>query len=327
MCYARVARAVAPLFVVAAPLLGGRVVAGSGADAGTAAGRAAVDDGCHAGDEAPGSLSLLQADRSARRSGRRAAGKAARGRGDLLALAGARVNKTGNMSLGDVETAFQDLDMNGRPCMICGPPIPERVDRQYVMRTDCGRQNLGEHPENAQKPLVSFSRGAGEGQNDTSAFCELNVQKICADSLYNKDFLYQAKSVDYPRSERFDPLYCYHNGWLAPRFRALQHNFAGMEVLAAEECNDPRRTRHGWNSTLSLDEMMPVYERGLQRGVPTEDEALFIGAWTCAMGSSGCDIAYCAYSFCDKGNGTFGMYEECDGWDPVRGMPEPTLSQ
>ena len=45
------------------------------------------------------------------------------------------------------------------------------------------------------------------------------------------------------------------------------------------------------------------------------------------MGASGCDMTYCAYSFCELGNGKFGMYDECEGWDPVKGMPIPEASK
>ena len=53
---------------------------------------------------------------------------------------------------------------------------------------------------------------------------------------------------------------------------------------------------------------------------PSYEDAMFMAAWTCAMGSAACDMAYCAYTYCVKGDG-FGTYHECEGWDPVNGMP------
>ena len=86
-------------------------------------------------------------------------------------------------------------------------------------------------------------------------------------------------------------------------------------------------------------------------GRPTVAEAQEMAGWTCAMGTAACDMAYCAYSFCNRAyflsilhatsvslfqtccsslrvvrrgklaNGTLGIYDECEGWDPVKGMP------
>ena len=39
------------------------------------------------------------------------------------------------------------------------------------------------------------------------------------------------------------------------------------------------------------------------------------------MGGPACDMAYCAYTFCVKEDGSLGIYDDCPGWDPVRGMP------
>merc|ERR1719188_1401137 len=108
------------------------------------------------------------------------------------------------------------LDMNGRLCAICSPPLPERVNRTYVMRSDCGNNSLFEHPDAFFMPIHSLNREAAEGQPETTAWCELNEQKICADAIYNKDFLYQAKAVDYPKEAHYDPAYCHYNGWLEP---------------------------------------------------------------------------------------------------------------
>lgn len=203
-------------------------------------------------------------------------------------------------------------------------PLPERTDRKYVQRTDCGNDTYATHLDAWFTPLISYSREATETQTANSAWCELNSQKMCADAMYNKDWLFQAKAVDYPRVAKYDPWYCHYNGWLGnPQIIKLYHDYEGLKALSTQVCNSEKYAHTGWNTTMTLTDMTLRYAKGMLRGQPTEEEALFVGAWTCAMGSSGCDMAYCAYSFCDKGDGKFGMYEECEGWDPVQGMPSP----
>merc|ERR1719476_439111 len=117
----------------------------------------------------------------------------------------------------------------------------------------------------------------------------------------------------------YDFWFCKYNGYLEPKIRALQNDFDGMEKHAAEFCEE----RADWHS-ITMKQMAKEYSKGMgsENGRPTEKEALFLGSWGCAMGSPGCDMAYCAYTFCDKGGGVFGVYEECEGWDPVKGMPQ-----
>ena len=78
----------------------------------------------------------------------------------------------------DIDTI---VDMNGRLCHLCAMPFPERSDRTYVQRTDCGNQSLFEHPENQKKPIIEFNSPG------STAYCELNYNKACADGIYNKD--------------------------------------------------------------------------------------------------------------------------------------------
>eukprot|EP00413_Alexandrium_margalefii_P014442 CAMPEP_0204532138 /NCGR_PEP_ID=MMETSP0661-20131031/11561_1 /ASSEMBLY_ACC=CAM_ASM_000606 /TAXON_ID=109239 /ORGANISM="Alexandrium margalefi, Strain AMGDE01CS-322" /LENGTH=291 /DNA_ID=CAMNT_0051538357 /DNA_START=68 /DNA_END=943 /DNA_ORIENTATION=- len=215
-------------------------------------------------------------------------------------------------------------DMNGRPCMLCQTPYPERSDRKYVQRTDCGNNTLltkSKDPSFKEIPLITFSRPAGNGRNATTAWCELNFQKMCADGIYNRDFLFQAKSITYRLN--WDSTYCYLNGWLAPEFVALQHDFDGMNAKQKALCASPKYMQYGWNSTYNYHDFENAYDLGNYRGYPTYDEAIKVGAFQCAMGNAGCDISYCAYSYCDLGNGVIGRYSQCPGWDPVKGMPMP----
>lgn len=219
----------------------------------------------------------------------------------------------------EMKKKITTVDMNGKQCALCGDPLPERVDRVYTKRTDCGNHSIFDDQARMLEPISSFNKPG------TNAWCELNLQKMCADSLYNKDFLFQAKAVDYPRNMTYDQVYCKHNGWLKPEIRALQHDFDGMKAKAEEVCNSDRYKRTKWDTTMTLADMSVIYNTGMNRtyAAPTEEEAIFVGSFTCAMGSAGCDMAYCAYSFCEKEDGSFGMYDECEGWDPVKGMPVP----
>merc|ERR1719317_737795 len=94
------------------------------------------------------------------------------------------------------------------------------------------------------------------------------------------------------------------------------HDFEGMKKKSEEMCQRRKYAHTKWNTSMTLFDMAMKYTPGKLRGWPTPEEAIFVGGWTCAMGASGCDMAYCAYSFCKKPNGVIGEYEECEGWDP-----------
>jgi len=303
-------------------------------------------DTCEGGDRC--SMSLLQTAQGARR----AAGVVAPGPGGAAPAAGAALDAgvaEALENLGAVElTAEQQQALQtasrhkagwnffrtlenavypdvhfGETCSLCNPPFPERTDRKYTMRTDCGNHSLNKHPLMALVPIHKFNRKATATKPETNAWCELNAQKICADGIYNKDFLYQAKAVDYPPFMNFDPYYCLHNGWLEPEVVALQHDFEGMKKKSEEVCQDPKYAFTKWNTTMTIIDFAMVFAPANLRGIPTKRESLMAGGWTCAMGSSGCDMGYCAYSFCKLPGGRLGKYGECPGWDPVKGMPIP----
>jgi len=209
------------------------------------------------------------------------------------------------------------VDMNGRLCERCDGPLPERTNRSYSQRTDCGIHSPFVNDANGRVPLSSFRKPA------TNGFCELNVHKSCADGLHNKDMLYMAKSVDLRADEqraRHDAKYCLHNGWLEPSWRAKVHNFDEVSAAADEWCAGAPRELTGWPS-MTLEAGTTVLKDSMDAGEPSESEAMIIGGWACAMGSAACDIAYCAYSFCDLGHGRIGVYDECEGWDPLAGVP------
>mmetsp|Transcript_84226 Transcript_84226/g.146260 ORF Transcript_84226/g.146260 Transcript_84226/m.146260 type:complete len:313 (-) Transcript_84226:289-1227(-) len=219
----------------------------------------------------------------------------------------------------------------GQPCDTCGNPQPERIAPgvDYKHRTDCG--SARNKPGARDVPLITYSKPATADRPATNAWCELNMQKICADSVYNKDFLYQAKVIQRTANATFDPWFCYHNGWLDPKLRSLAHDYDKMDEWQKNMCHSQKYLKYGWNTTMTANEMDKVLSQGLSRtpNYPTPEESTFLGAWTCAMGNAGCDIAYCAYSFCILkyefgGTPVIGMYDECEGWDPVKGMPIPS---
>eukprot|EP00747_Dinoflagellata_sp_TGD_P127342 gnl/TRDRNA2_/TRDRNA2_174389_c0_seq1.p3 gnl/TRDRNA2_/TRDRNA2_174389_c0~~gnl/TRDRNA2_/TRDRNA2_174389_c0_seq1.p3 ORF type:complete len:154 (+),score=11.41 gnl/TRDRNA2_/TRDRNA2_174389_c0_seq1:591-1052(+) len=150
-------------------------------------------------------------------------------------------------------------------------------------------------------------------------------KKICADSIYNKDFLYQAKSITLPRENNFDTWYCLNNGWLEKDIVALQHDFEAMNAKQKHLC-ETKYAKYDIKS-MTFRRMLKAYtcDHSALPGncKPNKTQAEVLGAWNCAMGNAGCDMAYCAYSFCDKGDGSIGRYEECPGWHPINGMPIP----
>lgn len=226
------------------------------------------------------------------------------------------------LDAGDVE-GLVTLDHNGHLCMLCSKPLPERVDKEYKeFRTDCGRSSspTGPAATDLSKPVVQFMQTDAQ----KNGFCELNYAKSCADAIANKDYLYWAKSLDLkdPRLRAtaiWDARYCHQNGFLDKDIVALQHDFIGMQAKASELCKT-KYAKHGIEKLSFLD--MMTLSKYNDPNAPSLQDAEMLAAWNCGMGDIGCDMTMCAYSYCIKdGNGTIGMYDECDGWDPVRGMP------
>jgi len=220
------------------------------------------------------------------------------------------------------------LDHNGNVCMLCNKPLPERVgDRQYTeQRTDCGRRSAptGPSAEDMARPAVQlWQRGPTAGQQlESNGFCELNFAKSCADAVANKDYLYWPKSFDlrHPAMRPnvgWDSRYCRLNGFLDKSVVKLQHNFTGLQQKAQELCQT-KYAKHGIESLTFMD--MLELSKHEDSSAPSLEEAERMAAWNCAMGDLGCDMAMCAYSFCQQGGG-IGLYEECKGWDQVKGMP------
>merc|ERR1719356_283693 len=89
----------------------------------------------------------------------------------------------------------------------CDYPLEERINRSYAVRTDCGNATQASH----DVPLITYSHPGQDGSSDTNAWCELNLQKQCADAIFNRDYLFVAKAVT--RASDYDFWFCKYNGW------------------------------------------------------------------------------------------------------------------
>jgi hypothetical protein len=217
-------------------------------------------------------------------------------------------------------------DHNGKQCDICGKPLASRLPKGKTyseFRLDCGKTSRN-FKNLLTKTLYSMTKTAEEnGGVATNAFCELNMQKTCNDAVANKDYMYYAKSVrglEHSPAKKYDWNYCQKNGWLEKDLVELAHSgdFEAMRQRGEDDCNG-KYMKYNWKK-ITLGSMMARYLPGIAiRGTPTHHEANFLGGWNCAMGDAACDMTYCAYSYCDLGDGKPRLYGECPGWDPITG--------
>lgn len=223
-------------------------------------------------------------------------------------------------------------DHNGQLCNMCGLPDPSRLAQgtKYTeFRSDCGETRWDEvkllFPKNLFKPVHSFSRVEKGLQTKLpmNGFCELNMQKSCADAIVNKDYMYYAKSINVFGGpvKTYDWSYCALNGWLEKDVVKLAHSgdFKAMQKYASDQCNT-KYAVYNWRK-MTLAHMAKFYTSGMMTmGKPNFKDANSLGAWNCAMGDAACDMTFCAYTFCNLGDGKERAYEECPGWDPIKGM-------
>jgi len=215
--------------------------------------------------------------------------------------------------------------------------IPSRPD--FVFMDTCGQYNV---ESELNVPLTSFrNKSTSTYPWYTNAWCELDVQRVAMLSFANRDYFMQAKALDLsifslPDGTKFsyDFWYCRYNGWLNVSSRTAARD--GFDVLRRYSMTFCANRAQEFNvSNLTINDFFWIYGSSMARGFPNEFEARWLGAWLCAMGGStgksetnsdGCgpDIAYCVYTYGDlyyTQPGHFCMYEECDGWDPITGMP------
>jgi len=252
-----------------------------------------------------------------------------------------------------------ECDMNGNQCSLCGRPLPGRgYDGKavysstitpgttihapdYILRDDCGNHTTYNVPplrklEVSLTPVTWFNQQPSQAAFPgwTNAWCETNGQKVCVDAVTNRDYMFQPKTYDIPRGFTFDFYYCKYNGWLSAESRAIvTRGFDAMHNDTVGFCAE--RNREFPLASITSVSMQEYYLPGLlgPQHRPTPEQARYLGAWTCAMGGadgestgSGCDQAYCHYTYgeLDPAAGAskaFCMYEECEGWDQMTGMP------
>jgi len=220
------------------------------------------------------------------------------------------------------------IDHNGRVCMLCNKPLPERTNKNYTeFRSDCGGKSSATGPTKASLSVAaaSLSEKSSAGHVVSNGFCELNFAKSCADAISNQDYLYWPKSINLnastsKASAAWDARYCSLNGFLEHDIVSLQHDFAGLKSKGESLCNT-KYSKYKIEQLSFMDMMSAArYE---DETAPKLEEAELLAAWNCAIGDLGCDLALCAYSFCKTGATStgHGLYDECEGWDPVHGMP------
>jgi len=164
-------------------------------------------------------------------------------------------------------------------------------------------------PEISKTPAKEFNVGGWNG------FCQMGWS-LCPDARANKDYQYYAKGVGpvWVRSVgSADKEYCGKNGWLKPEIASIVHNFTALQAKGEELC----KTKYAipFQDTARIMGVSDIAD------VTTEEGAHQGAAWNCALGDLACDLAYCNYAYCEKGDGSFGMLDECEGWDKVHGMP------
>jgi len=174
-----------------------------------------------------------------------------------------------------------------------------------------------------------------------SGFCEMGWS-LCPDAKVNKDYMYYAKGVGpvWARAAGVvDKIYCGLNGWLKPDIATLVHNFTALQAKGEELCktkyakyaetltltglNDAELTglADNFKGEKSLQQIIHEARTDPGRLIFDEKAAHMSAGWNCALGDLSCDIAYCNYAYCEKGDGSYGVMEECEGWDKVHGMP------
>jgi len=186
-----------------------------------------------------------------------------------------------------------------------------------------------------ETPAIKFNVGGWSG------FCEMGWS-LCPDAKANKDYVYYAKGVGpvYARaSGKTDRFYCGQNGFLKPEIASIVHNFTALQAKGEELC----KTKYAeYAESAKFTGIADAMNAGIADNfdghksfaqavadiaadpysmIMDEKASNMAAAWNCALGDLACDLAYCNYAYCEKGDGSYGIMEECEGWDKVHGMP------
>jgi len=231
-----------------------------------------------------------------------------------------------------------------------GKPISVAPD--YIVRDDCIEAT--DPTEFLLRRLSKQTYKYSGAQADlypgyTNGWCYFGLQTTVAYGFANRDNRWQGKSIDLrgdnapfvtcanSGSCTYDYHYCKYNGFLNVTTRTkVSEGFESVNAYARDFCAWKEAQGYDLDGMIGLqmlnantvDEDSPMH-------APTKDQAEFIGAWLCSMGgldghggkhSEGPagDMSYCAYTYGDMNPthpGEFCMYDECDGWDPLTGLP------
>lgn len=147
-------------------------------------------------------------------------------------------------------------------------------------------------------------------------FCQMGWP-LCPDARRNKDYSYYAKGLG-PSWVRLagqvDKEYCGKNGFLKPEVASIVHNFTALQAKGEELCST--------KFAIPFRDTAPTWGVALINALRMDEhDAAQAAAWNCGLGDLACDMAYCNYAYCEQSDGSFGIMDECEGWDKVHGMP------
>jgi len=251
----------------------------------------------------------------------------------------------------------------GRQCLLCGFPVLGRgldvnpvfsrtlkpgdvvLPPDFIIRDDCGNHSLDLDPETGEftgaimsTNLIKFNQTTDPTifPGYTDADCETNSQKICADGMAARNYFFQTKAISVPHGYEYDFRYCKDNGWLS--MEAKTASAAGYDATAnftRHFCAE-RAKEFDFDSISTNDFKASFFATHLsESGLPTPEQSRWISAWVCVTGGAGCDAVHCHYTYGDLGQPTaigedmldFCTYYECEGWDPIKGMPLTPLAK
>jgi len=245
------------------------------------------------------------------------------------------------------------------PVLPAGVPKPADAPLKEMMEpglsylpqgAGCAQQPEWSKTAPPMTPAIKFKDAGWDG------FCQIEWT-VCPDAAANKDYSYYWRSLgpDWVKTAGpVDKIYCAHNGWLKPEFRAILHNFTALQQKGEEECAtkwskpEYRLDTTGLLGVVdapmesliankdAIKEIIKARVGSVQKhgfmdimeSIPAnllmnEKSAHMDAAWNCAMGDVSCDIAYCNSAYCEKSDGTIGVMDECEGWDKVHNTIMP----
>jgi len=235
---------------------------------------------------------------------------------------------------------LEDLSVHGMPSYESPHADMMEPGLSYLPKgAGCTSQPEWAKNASSSTPAIQYNSSSWNG------FCQ-SGWTACPDAVANKDYSYYWRSLGAEWVQfagAVDGEYCRKNGWLTPKYRAIYKDFEALKTAADEECKMKWSKPEYQLDNVGLDGVSTAIQQSMkdsvrdvkENGVLTSLRTMSLGrlmmsetgagiaaAWNCAMGSVACDIAYCNHAYCDTGDGTFGIMDECDRWDLKRGMPQ-----